>query len=651
MCQFLTKGPFESADAFSEYTELHTSMLPKHPVAQRVVTTHGDLHPGNMLEMGDGVFSCIDFEFSCVTSAAYDLKYSMNCCNGKENKLHFLRGYVNMIGQEHTNLEELYLDLEISSFQVMHQQMKLSVWDVDEMTPDELVSLIHACEEFANDARVPGKIRDCVLEHGGAKALAGHPVFRRRLSEAMYKGEQYQRLQKDLDECTPEPQLGPEPLMQNGTAKWIKPVNDDSLAVQVRPGTSRLELALWDGSPRQQWLFSDKAIQHAETGLYLDADVEYIFNKRGAPWESASALSVKPWVEGSERQHWVMDGQLIRHQIGGQCLDVNFWELKPGRGVNMNTPHSDATGCSWLVQDVEDLVQSESDESEVLQFVEFGLPEPKSWHDWCKRAAESGCRLPTVYELKAAKAHTNREWGDCWVPVTLTGTEHSDPFVKFTGRVDGALVAGENLWACLDSSRPYVLEYPKWGLSEGVGTAPREAFFMASSTLADTVNVPSKEVAPIADVPVGVEFHIAVAKAPEFCLAVGSCAKNPSTVKLAAIKDGDSKQKWTLEGDRFRNVDSGEYLDASTQYAFVHDIYAPWHRNHSHLQTAPCNNQDSQRWVLGPEEFHGGKVLRHYLDGRAVDVHGWNFKHGGNMGLENSVHGDCDGVSYVLLVA
>ena len=44
------------------------------------------------------------------------------------------------------------------------------------------------------------------------------------------------------------------------------------------------------------------------------------------------------------------------------------------------------------------------------------------------------------------------------------------------------------------------------------------------------------------------------------------------------------------------------------------------------------------------------QVLRHFKDGRAVDVHGWNMSDGNNMGCENSVHGDCRGVSYVFTV-
>merc|ERR1712093_47783 len=73
-----------------------------------------------------------------------------------------------------------------------------------------------------------------------------------------------------------------------------------------------------------------------------------------------------------------------------------------------------------------------------------------------------------------------------------------------------------------------------------------------------------------------------------------------------------------------------------------------WEDNHTHLRTRLQDHSDAQKWVLGPEEFHGGKVLRHFRDGRGVDVHGWRFADGGKMGVENSVHATCDGVSYVL---
>merc|ERR1711918_28655 len=111
---------------------------------------------------------------------------------------------------------------------------------------------------------------------------------------------------------------------------------------------------------------------------------------------------------------------------------------------------------------------------------------------------------------------------------------------------------------------------------------------------------------------------------------------------------GDPCQKWTLvDGDAFRNVGNGEFLDADLAYSFVHHDSHVWEGNHTDLRTAPRTMTGSQKWVLGPEEFHGGKVLRHWMDGRGLDVHGWQVeKDGGNVGVENSVHGDCKGISY-----
>merc|ERR1712054_27562 len=103
------------------------------------------------------------------------------------------------------------------------------------------------------------------------------------------------------------------------------------------------------------------------------------------------------------------------------------------------------------------------------------------------------------------------------------------------------------------------------------------------------------------------------------------------------------------DGDRFQNVGNGKYLDSDLSYAFVHDLSHIWHGNHTDLRTAERTETGSQKWVLGPEEFHGGKVLRHWMDGRGVDVHDWAVeKDGANMGVENSVHGECKGISYVL---
>jgi len=158
-------------------------------------------------------------------------------------------------------------------------------------------------------------------------------------------------------------------------------------------------------------------------------------------------------------------------------------------------------------------------------------------------------------------------------------------------------------------------------------------------------------VAPrITDVPAGVEFHIKPALNKDVCLSTRAdgYTKDPFEVYLAQV-DGSLKQKWKLvDGNQFQNVETGQFLDSELKYAFMNNCDHIWEDNHSDLRTRPQDYSDAQKWVLGPEEFHGGKVLRHFKDGRAVDVHGWNLKDGNNMGCENSIHSDCKGISYIL---
>jgi len=77
--------PSMSDDSKYEYA---TAVTTDHPIGARIVTAHGDFHPGNIIDLGDehsnaGVyrFRCIDFEFSCVTHAIHDLSFGICCAN------------------------------------------------------------------------------------------------------------------------------------------------------------------------------------------------------------------------------------------------------------------------------------------------------------------------------------------------------------------------------------------------------------------------------------------------------------------------------------------------------------------------------------------------------------------------------------------
>ena len=61
------------------------------------------------------------------------------------------------------------------------------------------------------------------------------------------------------------------------SATMIKPVHNKSLALQVRAGTDALELGEVDGSDNQLWLWHGEEVQHVATGLFLDAEVKYMY--------------------------------------------------------------------------------------------------------------------------------------------------------------------------------------------------------------------------------------------------------------------------------------------------------------------------------------------------------------------------------------
>lgn len=87
----------------------------------------------------------------------------------------------------------------------------------------------------------------------------------------------------------------------------------------------------------------------ARAGLYVPSEnSECLPSHHRAPWESNGIrLNLRPRSK-CNRQRWVADngdsafygneGVLIRHTVGGQVLDVNYWLLQKGSGVNLNAP-------------------------------------------------------------------------------------------------------------------------------------------------------------------------------------------------------------------------------------------------------------------------------------------------------------------------
>lgn len=143
-----------------------------------------------------------------------------------------------------------------------------------------------------------------------------------------------------------------------------------------------------------------------------------------------------------------------------------------------------------------------------------------------------------------------------------------------------------------------------------------------------------------------------MAAARHCCLDIRPGAHGPE-VYLALVDEGTAAQEWCRVGaDGLQHVATGQLLHAHVTYATTLNLDRPWEGNHSPLGLRDADGSAEQRWVYsqaGEEEFHGGRVLRHYRDGRGVEVHGWQFVGGTNMGCENAVHSSCDGCSYVFV--
>ena len=112
-------------------SELASAYAVEHPIAGRIVTVHGDLHPGNILDLGEDQekidgrrFSAIDFEFTCVSNAAFDLALPYHCADKADNRKAFIIAYLEetegrkVVEEE---LRSLQVEIELGILQTWHK--------------------------------------------------------------------------------------------------------------------------------------------------------------------------------------------------------------------------------------------------------------------------------------------------------------------------------------------------------------------------------------------------------------------------------------------------------------------------------------------------------------------------------------------------
>ena len=114
-------GAATRRNRFSEFQTAFTNVevLPVSYAGQRIVTSHGDFHPGNIIVSnmhGKKVIKVVDFEQSHVSFAIQDISYCFGAKSfkHKETKLAFAEAYLKELGNSFTesDVHALVLDAE-----------------------------------------------------------------------------------------------------------------------------------------------------------------------------------------------------------------------------------------------------------------------------------------------------------------------------------------------------------------------------------------------------------------------------------------------------------------------------------------------------------------------------------------------------------
>jgi Ser/Thr protein kinase RdoA (MazF antagonist) len=142
---------------------------PVHPVASRIVTAHGDLHAGNMLNTSNGAAMCIDFESACVTYAVFDLALGVGLAGrlsgNMANRQVLMHSYLEALGGEFDpeDVEALVFEAEMARACYLHGVLQPQGL---RFSPDTACRVISAMKSFVSRARASPSLRAEIARFG-----------------------------------------------------------------------------------------------------------------------------------------------------------------------------------------------------------------------------------------------------------------------------------------------------------------------------------------------------------------------------------------------------------------------------------------------------------------------------------------------------
>ena len=619
-----------------------------HPLGARVVTCHGDFHPSNYIQRSDGLV-CVHLEFACVSRAVTDLAYCYMWLHGSHKRNTFAEASGETPSAD--DVAALRFDCEAAYLRVFHPA---KLWgDFNKTKNDREGYWFDTYQMYYQvecQVRRSAVLRIEVLETGLLQCPAAKAAGLKVAKQLLQMSEWHKQEQEALvQQKSIRARASVRPAL-HGTEFCIRICDDSSLVLRVRPESDMIELASFTpDDAQQQWYRVGESIVHATTGLFLDTEVRYVVNAQGEPWETSSTRLCVRQQDGSDRQRWCLDSDddgkhegVIRHTIDGRVLTVNGWNVQSGQGVHVGV-HVGHTQ-QW---------QMEIGEAHPASALPHAgkLISPQTYEILHQDFASLDCdgtgfvvlaSIGQLLEKQLGRKCTEKDMETLLSDTLLSGDEQIDLDAYISWLYGPNWTVGIDLPATAQTAIP-----PEFDL-----TGEKEYIIKCSHPTEASDD--------------------AVVHDTEFCMQVFD-----HKVKCGLI-DGGVDQRWKLVQQdgllQITNVGNGECLHTDTKYISIHDQSNVWEKNHTDLVTKPADSSEQQQWLFnfgGPQEkrwvhkhnsaveawgdddvtLSAGKCLRHFKDGRVVDVHGWQFKQEGNMGCGNSCHNENKGTSWILVDA
>eukprot|EP00947_MAST-08B_sp_MAST-8B-sp1_P001676 g1676.t1 len=157
----------------AQYADLGP-FTPQHPLAAKLVTSHHDYHPGNLLDLHNGSgLRIIDLETCGVDHAIHDLMAALASCSFDTSKSHaFLTGYLDALGHATTAKDITMLLLDAHLFAAFSVRVWMSPPGFLGLSSQEAMDRLESWRAYARAVRASESEQAELLKVGPQKSFA-----------------------------------------------------------------------------------------------------------------------------------------------------------------------------------------------------------------------------------------------------------------------------------------------------------------------------------------------------------------------------------------------------------------------------------------------------------------------------------------------